>query len=154
VSDAVAGKGWANGFEVDFSLQYTVNGRERPYIAVWVENMKGEHVATVAEWGNGRWINSLSTWYRFTRLDTTLQRAVSRATRPAGKYTFTWDGKDQKGNAVPAGIYKICVEMSYERNGHSLTSGTIVCADKASAGTLPATRHFDDIAMAYGPKGK
>ncbi|HEY4329466.1 MAG TPA: DUF2271 domain-containing protein, partial [Phycisphaerae bacterium] len=110
---AAAGKGWPNGAQVSIALQQNTNIRERPYMAVWIENAKGDLVATLAEWGSQRYVSSLSNWMRQVADDPNF-RAMTRATRPAGKYTLVWDGKDSKGNPVPPGTYKIFVEAAYE----------------------------------------
>jgi hypothetical protein len=154
VSASLAGKGWQNGAQVSLTVQQNATIRERPYMAIWVEDSKGQHVATLAEWGNnGRWLNSLSAWGRAVKNDAGILRAVSRATRPAGKYSFVWDGKDQNGKVMPAGIYKISVEFAYEHTGHSVASTTIMCGDQPATAKIARTQHFDDIPVAFAVKG-
>ena len=130
VPAALAGMGWPNGASVSMALQQNPNYRERPYMAVWVENAKGDLVTTLAEWGsNQKYVSSLSNWMRQVAGEPNF-RAMTRATRPAGQYTLVWDGKDSKGKVVPKGTYKIFVEASYEHSGHSISSTTIVCGEK------------------------
>jgi len=156
IAVALAGKAWPNDAQMSLDLQYTApNQRERPYVAIWVENEKGEHVVTIAQWGNNqRYAGELSSWARACKGDVNIFRAVTRATRQSGKYTVTWDGHDQNGILVPAGTYKISVEMAYEHNGHSVSSTTLVCGAGTATANIPATRHFAAVDVAFGPKGK
>ena len=154
ISAAAAAKGWPGGYQVSLTFQQNTTIRERPYMAFWVEDAKGQHVVTLGEWGNGRWINSLQRWWRFATQNQSLVRAVSRPTRQAGKYTLTWDGKDQSGNVVAPGVYRICIEAAYDHSGHSITSTTIVCGDKPTNATLGATQHVDSATLSYAPKAK
>src|SRR5207244_1839285 len=111
LEDAHFGK-WPDGFELDIGLQFPP-GRERPYVAVWVEDAKGEVVTTLGVWGNDqRWINGLSSWARAMKGN--IPAGVTRATRGAGSYGITWDGKDAGGKFVPEGSYKVQVEFSFE----------------------------------------
>jgi hypothetical protein len=38
-----------------------------------------------------------------------LTGSVSSATRPAGKYTLKWDGKDSQGKPAPPGKYTVFI---------------------------------------------
>lgn len=148
-----AGKGWPNGAQVTVNLSQTTTFRGRPYVAVWVQDAKGNLVTTLAEWGNNqKYINSLTNWFRVARNDPNM-RNVTRATRPAGKYTLVWDGKDSTGKAGPLGQYQVFVETSYEHGGHSVSSTTVTCGEKSVTATIPATQHIDAVAVVYAPKG-
>jgi hypothetical protein len=46
--------------------------------------------------------------------------AVTSATRPAGKYTLLWDGKDNAGKAVSSGTYTVCIEASREHGTYQI----------------------------------
>ena len=147
--------GWANGARVAIGLQLKAPPRsQRPYMAAWVENAAGQYVVTLAQWGNNeRFTNSLSTWWRVTANVPNILQAVSRATRPLGKYTLEWNGRDQTGAVVPPGKYKIFVEVCIEHGGRSLSSTVIECGgDKAEASMSP-TQHFDPVAVTFLPKG-
>jgi thiamine biosynthesis lipoprotein ApbE len=107
-------------------------GRYRkPYVAVWVEDDKGKAVRTLAVWGNApKYLKDLNDWWKIGKGDAALIRAVTRATRGPGKYSLTWDGKDEKGNPVPQGTYTVRVEVHREFGAHLRQSGKIECKDK------------------------
>ncbi len=149
---AVAGEGWPNGAQVSLTLSQNTTIRKRPYVAIWIENAKGEMVTTLAMWGNNvKYLNSLPNWYKLESKDPNL-KTITKATRPAGKYTLVWDGKDAAGKAVAPGTYKVCVETSVENGGHAFSSGTIECGDKNATVTLAKTQHFDDVPVMFAPK--
>jgi len=98
----------------------------RPYVAVWVEDKDRFPVRTVALWHQkDRWLPDLKGWYRGDRLrllaeGNEIASTVSSATRPAGKYTMKWDGKDNKGVPVKPGKYTVFVEASREHGSYDL----------------------------------
>ena len=52
--------------------------------------------------------------------DTRVMNSVSSATRPPGKYTFKWDGRDDFGNLVQAGKYTVMIEAVREHGSYQL----------------------------------
>ncbi len=117
------------GMEVVINLELArIEGQRyrRPYVAVWVEDKDKFPVRTVALWfQKDRWLPDLRGWYRGDRLrllaeGNEIATTVSSATRPPGKYTMKWDGKDNKGVAVKPGKYTIFIEASREHGGYQL----------------------------------
>ena len=51
---------------------------------------------------------------------TDITSSVSSATRPAGKYSVKWDGKDDKGKWVNSGKYTVCIEAVREHGTYQL----------------------------------
>jgi hypothetical protein len=148
--------GWANGARVSLGLQLKGPPRsQRPYMAAWVEDLNGQHVVTLAQWGNNeRFTNSLSTWWRVTANVPNILQAVSRATRPFGKYTLEWNGRNQAGTVMPPGKYKIFVEVAIEHNGRSITSTVIECGgDTKTEASMPPSQHFEPVVVSFLPKG-
>jgi hypothetical protein len=113
-------------------------GRYRkPYTAVWIEDDKGKAVRTLAVWGNSpKYLKDLNDWWKIGKGDGALVRAVTRATRGPGKYDLAWDGKDDKGNALPQGTYTVRVEVHREFGQHLRQSGKIECKDKPATAKL------------------
>ena len=98
----------------------------RPYVAVWIEDANGHPVRTIALWFNKfRFLHELQTWYSdqlLYRTDgaQTFANSISSATRPPGTYTLNWDGKDDAGNLVKPGKYRVFVEVSREHGTRQL----------------------------------
>jgi thiamine biosynthesis lipoprotein len=84
----------------------------RPPLAIWIENDKGESVASLAAWGQTKYLKLLKNWWQAFARDGKAVEAISRATRPAGTYRLTWAGLDQNGKPVPQGTYTIRVEIT------------------------------------------
>jgi hypothetical protein len=120
--------GWPSGFavSVDFEIGDAATassgsgagGRrrgawKRPYVAVFVEDAKGRPVRTLCLWyKDRRWLTDLKKWsrlYRDRRDD--MAEAASSATRKAGAYTLTWDGRDDADKPVPEGDYTLYIEV-------------------------------------------
>ena len=100
----------------------------RPYVAVWVEDADRKPVRTVQLWvGKDEWLKDLRSWWRKVgRYDRELVDAVTSATRPAGEYTFVWDGLNDKGQRVEQGNYTFYVEVVREHGGRN------ICVKKSS----------------------
>jgi thiamine biosynthesis lipoprotein len=98
----------------------------RPYVAVWIEDEEHVPVRTIALWfGKYKYLNELRSWTREESLrsvseDTHVMNSVSSATRPPGRYTFKWDGKDDFGNVIKAGKYVVMIEAVREHGSYQL----------------------------------
>jgi len=127
---------------------------KRPYVAIWVENSEKKHIRTLAVWGNNdRYLSSLTTWWA-TSDDADLDaiKAITRATRPAGQYSVTWDGLDEKGKGLPAGDYKIFIEINREHGRHVTGSSVIHCGGDNQSIDLAETTESEASKITYGPK--
>ncbi len=132
---------WGDDHEllVRFEINQPDGGRGRyrkPYIAVWVENQEGFPVRNLAVWvslggaGPWQWLPDLKRWYRAEDLRRKADRgdmidAIGQATRPPGKYSLTWDGKDDKGKPLPAGEYTVSIEAAREHGTYQIMRKTI-----------------------------
>ena len=150
---------WPDQFEVSIELVLaasppTPSGKpyRRPYVAVWIEDAAGKAVRTVAVWGNNlKHEPELSAWWSFAGKNAELVKAVSKATRDAGKYTLVWDGQDDKGNPVPQGSYVVRIEVSREFGRHFKDMATpLVCKTKASKAAIKGNQEIDSVKIAYG----
>lgn len=96
----------------------------RPYVALWIEDEEHAPVRTIALWfGKYKYLHELRAWSREESMrsvseDTHVMNSVSSATRPPGKYTFKWDGKDDFGNLVKAGKYNVMIEAVREHGSY------------------------------------
>src|SRR5262249_51221410 len=106
------------GMELTVNFEVAQNGgsARRPYVAVWMEDQNKFPLRTLALWYHKpRWLPDLRNWYRDDRTRATAEgkditASVSSATRPPGKYTLKWDGKDNSGNPVRPGKYTVVIE--------------------------------------------
>jgi hypothetical protein len=149
---------WDDRFElaVDFEIATPRGERyHRPYVAVWVEDSTGNPVRTLSVWvntsGKGpRYIRELRRWVSAER-DTEsaggpdLIATVSSATRLPGPYQVTWDGRDDRGNAVAQGNYRVLIEAAREHGSYQLMQQQLSLGAKPVAADLGGN---DEIASA------
>jgi hypothetical protein len=156
---------WNTEFEL--IVNFEINGPEgkpnryrRPYVAVWVENKEGFPVRTLTLWFEGRrWLSDLRRWYRSDqarlRVDKTdLTNATSRATRPPGKYTVVWDGKDDRGRLVDAGEYTISIEAAREHGTYQNMSKLVKLEDQPFVEELKGNVEIKSASIEYRRKGQ
>jgi hypothetical protein len=149
---------WNPAFElaVELNLPRMEDARyRRPYVAVWVEDADHFPVRTLALWTqNPRWLPELKQWYRDDQVrnlaeGTDISKTVSSATRPAGKYTLKWDGKDNEGKLVKAGAYTIVVEASREHGGYEIERHTLNFTGKPEQATVQGNKELGNIVLDY-----
>ena len=90
-----------------------------------------------------RWLPDLKAWSRGDRLrhmaeGTDIASSVSSATRPPGKYSVKWDGKDQAGKPVKAGKYTLYLEAAREHGTYQLMQQEIDLAGASAQYKLAA----------------
>ncbi|MFO0970028.1 MAG: DUF2271 domain-containing protein [Gemmataceae bacterium] len=150
------GDAWPEGFQVNLtvSLPSVASKRyRRPYVAIWVENGEAKPVRTITVWGNNpRWVKDLPQWWKFAKNDSALVKAVTRATRSPGKYTLVWDGKDDKGAALPRGTYTIYVEVHREHGKLVRQTGKLTCDVEPATLTLDKNAETGDTLIEYAKK--
>jgi thiamine biosynthesis lipoprotein len=120
---------WNDKYELTVSIELSlIEGYRvrRPYVAVWIEDEKRAPVRTIALWfAKFKFLRELYAWSRDedsvpTSEDTHVLNSVSSATRPPGKYTFRWDGKNNFGKPVTAGKYNVMIEAAREHGTEQL----------------------------------
>jgi thiamine biosynthesis lipoprotein len=120
---------WNNRYELTIGIELSlIDGFRvrRPYVAVWIEDEKRSPVRTIALWfAKFKFLRELYAWNLAentlsTSEDTHVLNSVSSATRPPGKYTFRWDGKDSYGKPVKAGKYTVMIEAAREHGTDQL----------------------------------
>ncbi|MBZ5661987.1 MAG: DUF2271 domain-containing protein [Acidobacteriia bacterium] len=131
--ERVAARPGASTWDPKYQLTVTIELSQiegtrvhRPYVAVWIEDEDHNPVRTIALWfAKYKYLHELRAWSRIESLrsvgeDTHVMNSVSSATRPPGKYTFVWDGKDDFGNLVKAGKYNVMIEAAREHGTYQL----------------------------------
>ena len=124
---------WDERFElaVDLEIAEQEGGRyHRPYVAVWIEDSTGKEVRTLSAWVNtsGRGPRYIRELRRWSRAGSDQQQAggpdlvatVSSATRLPGKYTLTWDGRDESHQLVEQGTYRVLIEAAREHGSYGV----------------------------------
>jgi thiamine biosynthesis lipoprotein len=167
-AQAPAGAPWGDEFEllVDFEINRPEGGEgpyRRPYVAVWVEDQEGFPVRTLVLWvsfggaGPFQWLPEMKRWYRSDaaryRVDkTNLIRTVARPTRPPGRYSVLWDGKDNHGRPLPRGQYTLCIDAAREHGTYQGIRTPVTVADAPFAEELQGNVEIRSASIAYRRK--
>lgn len=150
------GKAWPQGMELRVSFTYEGGGfRYRaPYVAVYVEDEKGNLVRTLGLFlmpGKGeRWWNALRRYFTLGSLEA--MRTLSGPTRPPGQYILAWDGLDDRGRTVPQGGYYVCVEYAREHGPYELFRERVEIGDKPFQKTYPLRGELREVSLDYRRK--
>ena len=103
-----------------------------------------------------RYLPELKSWFlKYRGLYTTdkaFNSSVTSATRPAGKYTVKWDGKDDKGNFVKPGKYIIKIEASREHGTYQLMRQEIECDETPKLINLTGNVEIASASLDYRKK--
>lgn len=152
---------WANTIpekaqmDIEFIIpSITTSTYARPYVAIWIEDDQRKPVRTLQLWvGKDEWLKDLRSWWRkIGRYDRVVVDAVTSATRPAGKYRFTWDGLDQQGKRVEQGEYTFYVEVVREHGGRNYLRQKIKLGEVGFSHQLAATEETGVITLQYQVK--
>jgi len=146
---------------VSFELaNINAGGYRRPYVAVWIEDATRFPVRTLALWyQKPRWLPDLKAWSRADRVrsmaeGTDLTRSVSSATRPAGKYTLKWDGKDNQGKPVKPGKYTVFIEAAREHGTYQLMRQEMDFSGAPRQFNLAGNIEIASASLDYRKKGR
>lgn len=124
----------------------------RSYVVVWVRNTKNQIVRTITLWGTDeRYQRKLSTWWNEPRGSDVEPVMTSRATRPAGVYTVTWDGRDDFRKRLPMGTYTLCLEICREDGHHVTEKVEMICGKEPVTATFRETVESNSSTIVYGP---
>ncbi|KQM75283.1 hypothetical protein ASE74_20930 [Pedobacter sp. Leaf216] len=127
-------KPWNTKYELVVNLEIanieSTDGKRvrRPFVAVWVEDAAKTPVRNLAIWYNKpRWLPDLKSWSRangdeFKKGAEGKLSSTSSATRGPGKYSLSWDGKDDSGQLVKAGTYTVFIEVAREHGSYQVIS--------------------------------
>jgi thiamine biosynthesis lipoprotein ApbE len=132
----------------------------RPYVVVYVEDEGGHVVRHLLVWismggsGADQWLPDLLRWYRRDIGRTRIEKrnkayAIGRSTRPPGKYSIAWDGKDDQGKLVPEGSYTIFIEAAREHGTHQVIRAPVTIADEPFAEEYEGNVEIKSAAVEY-----
>ena len=158
----IAAPAWDDRFElaVDFEIAPQEGYRyHRPYVAVYVETPEGKRVRTLSLWvntsGRGpRYIRELRRWFSMARDQEDaggpdLVSTVSSATRLPGQYSVTWNGRDDRGNVVEQGSYRVVIEASREHGSYQLMQQDLTLTAKPVAADLSGNQEIGRARVEY-----
>ena len=158
-AEKLAAPKWDDRFELAIDLEIAPQQGyryHRPYVAVWIEDASGNPVRTLILWvntsGRGpRYIRELRRWSTEERSQEEaggpdLVATISSATRLPGRYTMTWDGRDDRGNVVQQGTYRVLIEAAREHGSYQLMQDELSLTTKPVAVDLPPNQ---EIASAH-----
>jgi thiamine biosynthesis lipoprotein ApbE len=145
------------GMELTVNFEVAQNGgsAHRPYVAVWIEDQNKFPVRTLALWYHKpRWLPDLRNWYRDDRTRAAAEgkditASVSSATRPAGKYTLKWDGKDNSGKPVKPGKYTIVIEAAREHGTYQIMRQEVEFDGTPKQFQLPGNQEIASATIDY-----
>ena len=142
----------------DLKLEIEINHPEssryhRPYLAIWVEDDDDEVVKTVCLWMElgSSWVKKLSRWSRLDYIDAQTIRAVTKATRMPGRYSFIWDGTSDSGESLPTGTYTLFIEAVREKGTHQLIREKIVLGSEEFIQELKENIEIRSATIVYTP---
>ena len=158
----IAAPKWDDRFELAVDLEIAPQeGRRyhRPYVAVWIEDANGRPVRTLSLWvntsGRGpRYIRELRRWFSMARDQEDaggpdLVSTVSSATRLPGQYSVTWNGRDDRGNVVDQGSYRVVIEASREHGSYQLMQQDLTLTAKPVAADLSGNQEIGRARVEY-----
>ena len=109
--------------------------KHRPYVAVWIERQDRTHVGELALWHEGvkksrkegkkskgdKYLPDLRNWWRTggNALEAPID-GVSGPTRPAGMHELRFGAGQPPLGSLPAGSYRLLVEVSREDGGDEM----------------------------------
>ena len=153
---------WDPDYELTVSLELArIEGARarRPYVAVWIEDKDRFPVRTLGLWyQKPRWLPELRAWNRDDRIRAAAEHreiapSVSSATRPPGKYTLKWDGKDNAGKPVKAGTYTIVIEAAREHGTYQILRQEMEFQGTPKQIDLKGGTEISAASLNYGRKG-
>lgn len=115
------------GFQakIQFSLpKIDVAKYRKPYVAIWITDNKGKIVKNLLLLGTGEnWLDQIRSWWRKQgRKSPSLIDGFARPTRRPGQYQLLWNGRDDFGQALPAGEYRLFAEAVREHGSYEKIS--------------------------------
>lgn len=167
---AVAG-GWKDGHEVvvDFTLEDSSPAWRkfhRHYVAVWIDDAEGKHVATLGVWARRnelKYVKKLKTFWNksWVPREGNSYKAISRiskATRKAGHYQLVWDGTNSEGDRMPPGEYTVHLEIVREKgppSGKEFPAHValkLICGKVEAKAAAKDQTELKDVRVRYGAK--
>jgi len=134
--------------KISFALP-KINDAEyrKPYVAIWIANQKGQVVKNLLILGQSeRWMQENRSWWRLQgRKAPNLLDGFARPTRRPGRYTVSWNGRDDYGKQLAKGQYKLYAEVVRENGGHEKISIAVELADQKQSIHIKGKEEIDSL---------
>jgi len=154
---AAAAAGWPARFALTIQYELPNQGSRAyaPYVAVWITDEEGRLVRALTMLGDDLdYVGENYIWWRrYGRARPQVVSAIARPTRPPGRHTVVWDGKDDMGGAVAQGRYTVHIEAVRENGGHSYQTIGLTLGAQPAQGAAAADEELGPAAVRYGPRG-
>ncbi len=140
---------------INFELAPIGGTTKRPFVAAWIEDADHFQVKTLAVWYHeDRWVTEMKAWFRSDRMRAMADgkeifRSISAATRPPGKYSFRWDGKDNDGKPVKSGKYTVWLEVVREHGTYQLMKQEMDMSGTPKVVSFPANTEVVSSSFDY-----
>jgi len=149
------GPAWPSRFKLDVSYEVPAikNARyRRPYVAIWITDTDDNVIRTLLLLGRrpGYATDNYLWWRSYGVEAQTKLAAVSRSTRAPGRYTASWDGRDDRGRLVPQGRYRLHIEAVRQFGGHAHSAIDLDLGRTTVERSSPAKREFGAVRARYG----
>ncbi|HWZ14743.1 MAG TPA: DUF2271 domain-containing protein [Mucilaginibacter sp.] len=150
-------KAWDTNYELKIILELKeIEGYRirRPYVAIWVVDKDKKPVRSIAVWFNKpKYLWGMREWHvayynALTDVGSSVSSTTS-ATRPPGKYTLKWNGKNDKGELVNKGIYTIMIEVLREHGTHQLMTQELDFTKKITPVSLRPNAEVASASLDY-----
>jgi hypothetical protein len=148
-------KEWNPKMECSIDLEIANLGgyARRPYVAIWIEDEKGNPIRRIALWyRKPRWLVDLRYWSSGSRNADYNISSITGATRGSGKYAVVWDGKDDAGQYVNQGNYTVIIEAAREHGSYQLMKQSMKFDDKAKAASFAGNEEISAAKLNFKTK--
>lgn len=132
----------------------------KPYVAGWIEDASGNHVANAFLWYDvkkpenrgAKWLKDLRSWWRKSGRDLASTDGFSGATRAPGRNTLALDANTSAFKGLKPGAYSFVVEASREQGGHDQVKLPLVWNPaKAATASAKGTAELGTVKLSYKP---
>lgn len=161
---------WPNNHIVQVQFEIVRSERKskfhRHYVGAWVEDESGRRVRILALWAKTKDIHYMRDLNDFWRdawvlagegSNTKGMLEFSRATRLPGQYSLIWDGRDDSGQALPQGRYRIHLDVNREhgppkqREVHTHAVMELDCGEALASSSAADQAELRGVKANYGP---
>lgn len=139
---------------IELALKKQSGEYHRPYVASWIETVKGKSVRTLLLWREqAKWLKDIRRWWRKAgRKDANLVDAITSATRAAGKFQLSFLAEDDDKKSLKNGQYTLFIEVVRENGGRAIIRQPFSLNGSKETFSLAATNETDQIKFSVNPK--